>query len=114
MKDLLKNPLRRDRRSNQPPSAPTAPLPTPSPAHQSTHPTSPNTTAIAHNPPPVSPATAFTDAQYVDASHSVFNTAGRDFINNYQLGNRMCFCYRWSAAPILMYYCAVTGNAVLI
>jgi hypothetical protein len=55
------------------------------------HPANPNTTAIAHSPPPVSLATAFTDAQYVDVSNSVFNHAGRDIINNYQLVNRMCF-----------------------
>src|ERR1700735_4229694 len=71
MKKTFRNLLRRGRRSNEPPSAPTAPLPTPSTAHQSTHPVTPNTTAIPNNPQPVSPSIAFTNAQYVDVSHSV-------------------------------------------
>jgi hypothetical protein len=92
MKKTFRNLLRRGRRSNEPPSAPTAPLPTPSTAHQSTHPVTPNTTAIPNNPQPISPSIAFTNAQYVDVSHSVFNQAGRDIINNnYQLVNRTCF-----------------------
>ena len=90
MKKTFRTLLRRGRRSNEPPSAPTAPLSMPSTAHQSTHPVTPNTTAIPNNPQPVSPAMAFTDARYVDASHSVFNQAGRDIIN-YQLVNRTCF-----------------------
>jgi hypothetical protein len=40
----------------------------------------------------MSPAKAFAGAQYVDASHGVFNEAGRDIINynSYQLVSRTC------------------------
>ena len=38
----------------------------------------PNTTPVTDNPPRISPAKPLAGADYLDASHSVFNAAGRD------------------------------------
>jgi hypothetical protein len=53
----------------------------------------PNTTPVADNPPRISPAMPLAGADYLDASHSVFNSAGRDIYNihhNYQLISGAC------------------------
>jgi hypothetical protein len=41
----------------------------------------PNRTPITDNPPHISPAIPLAGAEYLDASHSVFNSAGRDMYN---------------------------------
>jgi hypothetical protein len=53
----------------------------------------PNMTAITSNLPHISSAIPLAGAQYVDSSHSVFNTARRDIHitnHNYPPINRMC------------------------
>ena len=67
---------------NLPTNQPSAPTCTPSPAFLTVpalpadH--APNTTPITDNPPHISPAMPIAGAEYLDASHSVFNSAGRD------------------------------------
>ena len=53
----------------------------------------PDTTAITDNPPHISPAMPLAGAESLDASHSVFNSAGRDIYNihhNYRLISGAC------------------------
>ena len=70
------------------PSAPTctsSPALLTVPASRADH--APNTTPITDNLPHISPAMPLAGAGYIDASHSVFNSAGRDIYNihpNYQ------------------------------
>ena len=55
----------------------------------------PNTSPITDNPPHISPAMPLAGAEYLDASHSVFNSAGRDMYNihhHYQPISGACFC----------------------
>jgi hypothetical protein len=82
------------------PSSPTnlpAPLsvssPPPALADQLTGPAVPNATAAAaHIRQHISATATSSDAGYVDASNSVFNTAGRDFIiNHYPSHGRTSF-----------------------
>ena len=82
---------------NLPTNQPSAPTYTSSPAlltvpaAPADH--APNTTPITDNPPRISPAMPLAGAEYLNASHSVFNSAGGDIYNihhNYQLINGMC------------------------
>jgi hypothetical protein len=65
---------------------PSAPTCTSSPASP------PHTTLITDNPPHILAAMPLAGADYLDASHSVFNSAGRDIYNthNYQLISGAC------------------------
>ena len=81
---------------NLPTNQPSAPTCTSSralltlPASPADH--APNTTPITDNPPHISPAMPLAGAEYVNASHSVFNSAGRDINihHHYQRINGAC------------------------
>ena len=76
---------------NLPTNQPSAPALLTVPASPADH--VPNTTPITDNPPHISPAMPLAGAEYLDASHSVFNSAGGDIYNihhNYQLISGVC------------------------